>query len=226
LTTDYSKVIVDKPWGYEYLIFESDQVALWLLHIEKNQSTSLHCHPTKTTGFLILRGEVELSFIADSKKLIAPDKQMIRRGLFHKTKALTDDVFILEIETPNDKEDLVRLNDQYGRSSLGYEKEKEFRKREKDSIWINIPEKSKSKIFSNNEVNFEVQRLDDKSEFFKFNPNDIIMFLTGGLGKKVNNRRHLATIPGDIGYSRVINKVASEMEYVQDQTMILRVLCN
>ena len=217
-------MIVNKPWGYEYLIFESNQVALWLLHIKKNQSTSLHCHPTKTTGFLVLRGRVELSFIADSKKLIAPDKQMIRRGLFHKTKALTDDVFILEIETPNDKEDLVRLNDQYGRSSLGYEKENKFRKREKDSLWIDIPKKSKSKLFSNDEVEFEVIRLSDKSELFKFNPHDIIMFLAGGLGKKVNNRKHLATIPGDIGYSRVINKVALEMEYIQDETIILRAL--
>ena len=36
---------------------------------------------------------------------------MIRRGLFHSTKALSKDALIFEIETPKDKHDLVRLNE-------------------------------------------------------------------------------------------------------------------
>ena len=50
------------------------------------------------------------------------DKVMIRRGLFHSTKALSENgAFIFEIETPVDKQDLVRLNDLYGRESKPYE---------------------------------------------------------------------------------------------------------
>ena len=41
---------------------------------------------------------------------------MIRRGLFHSTKAISDEALIFEIETPKDKHDLVRLNDSYGRA--------------------------------------------------------------------------------------------------------------
>ena len=50
----YKNKIVDKPWGYEYLIYENNLVALWLLHIKPNQKTSLHCHPKKTTGRVLL----------------------------------------------------------------------------------------------------------------------------------------------------------------------------
>ena len=28
---DYSKVVVKKPWGYEYLIFSNEEVAVWIL---------------------------------------------------------------------------------------------------------------------------------------------------------------------------------------------------
>jgi hypothetical protein len=60
-------IVVQKPWGYEYLIYETPEVALWLLYIEQGKGTSLHCHPKKTTGLILLEGEAELGFIADSK---------------------------------------------------------------------------------------------------------------------------------------------------------------
>ena len=29
----YQDLIVEKPWGYEYLAYENEDVALWALHI-------------------------------------------------------------------------------------------------------------------------------------------------------------------------------------------------
>ena len=46
-----------KPWGYEYLAYENQKVALWLLYIKPNHQTSMHCHPLKTTGLTLLDGE-------------------------------------------------------------------------------------------------------------------------------------------------------------------------
>ena len=46
----YKNIVVNKPWGYEYLAYENEYVGLWFLHIEKDQETSLHCHPKKDTG--------------------------------------------------------------------------------------------------------------------------------------------------------------------------------
>ncbi len=63
------KNIVKKPWGYEYLLYENDKVALWFLYIKSGERTSTHCHPNKTTGLVLLDGEVEVSFLSDKNKL-------------------------------------------------------------------------------------------------------------------------------------------------------------
>ena len=56
-TPDYSDVIVKKPWGYEYLAFENDFVAIWILQLVRKRKTSMHCHPIKKTSLILLSGE-------------------------------------------------------------------------------------------------------------------------------------------------------------------------
>ena len=220
----YKDFVVKKPWGYEYLIYESPEVALWLLYIEKNMGTSLHCHPMKTTGLILLEGQAEIGFIADSKVIDAPSKQMIRRGLFHSTTALSQDgVFVLEIETPNDKEDLVRLVDNYGRSKNGYETQKEWSLKDTSHIWIDNPDEGKTVSYTINNSEFFVSSISSLSEIHKFHDDEIVMFLKGGIGKEVSGRNHLATVPGDVGIGSVIKKVAKEMEYCSSETIVLRV---
>ena len=87
--SNYNTNIVKKPWGYEYLAYENKDVALWFLYIKKDHSTSLHCHPNKTTGLILLDGQAETSFLNSVNKLNPTDKVMIRKGLFHSTKALS-----------------------------------------------------------------------------------------------------------------------------------------
>ena len=112
----YKNVVVNKPWGYEYLAYENEHVGLWFLHIEKDQQTSFHCHPKKDTGLIVLDGSVDVSFFNDINRLVSGRKIMIRKGLFHSTKAISEGgANIFEIETPKIKHDLVRLEDKYGR---------------------------------------------------------------------------------------------------------------
>jgi len=54
--------------------------------------------------------------------LTPPEKIMIREGVFHSTLAKTP-LEMIEVETPNDKSDLLRLEDSYGRSGQPYEGE-------------------------------------------------------------------------------------------------------
>ena len=82
--------IVKKPWGYEYLMYENEHVALWFLYIKKGERTSTHCHPNKTTGLTLLDGKAEVSFLSDVNKLSSLNKIMIRKGLFHSTQAVSD----------------------------------------------------------------------------------------------------------------------------------------
>lgn len=112
---------VRKPWGYEYLAYENEHVGIWILHINKDESTSMHCHPLKDTGLIVLSGEVDISFLNSTHRKIGLQKTMIRKGLFHSSRAINDDVIILEIESPKDKQDLIRLYDNYGRRFQPYE---------------------------------------------------------------------------------------------------------
>ena len=50
---------------------------------------------------------------------------IIDAGAFHKTRALSaEGVHVIEVEIPPDKNDLIRLRDEYGRVDKGYEKER------------------------------------------------------------------------------------------------------
>jgi len=121
----FENVIVQKPWGYEYLVYENDNVGVWYLNIEYGQQTSLHSHPNKKTGLIILSGVAEISFLNHKFNLVPPDKTMIRHGVFHSTKCISKQgLKVLEVETPKDKTDLVRLEDSYGRAGQPYENSK------------------------------------------------------------------------------------------------------
>ena len=120
--TNYKNMIIKKPWGYEYLFYENALVAVWCLHINKGEATSLHCHPNKKTGLIMLDGEAELSFLNDSVPLKPLSRHILRPGLFHSTKAISDSI-LLEVETPPNKEDIVRFNDKYGRKGKPIERQ-------------------------------------------------------------------------------------------------------
>jgi acetolactate synthase-1/2/3 large subunit len=132
---DFSRVIVVKPWGYEYLVFENEYVAIWMLHIVRKRKTSMHCHPKKTTALILLSGNATCSNLEGEKQLKPLDGVFIERGVFHSTEALSelpivplseDGIWVLEIESPPDKTDLVRMKDEYGRTGASYEGQSEM----------------------------------------------------------------------------------------------------
>ena len=220
---NFKDVIVAKPWGEEYLVYENNLVALWLLYVKQNESTSLHCHPLKTTGMVLLSGEVELSFLADKRILNAPAKAMIRRGLFHSTKALSKNgAYLFEIETPNDKLDLIRLDDNYGRKNLGYETSTKHRGKNNDTLAISTPKNLEVNRYNINGVNIEVFKVDSLVNFTNCRNDDIYMFLDGGMGKYVDERKHLVTVPGDVAYGRILSKIARQMDFVADNTLVIK----
>lgn len=116
-----------KPWGFEYLLYQNENVAIWHLFVDSGQQTSFHCHPRKKTGLVVLGDAAQVSFINSIHKLFAGDKLMIRPGVFHQTKNRGSCVLeLLEIETPVNKSDIVRLRDDYGREGKPYGNEEEF----------------------------------------------------------------------------------------------------
>ena len=119
---DYRGIVVNKPWGYEYLMFQNAAAAAWVLYLKHDHATSMHCHPNKKTSLIVLSGEVTCSTIEGWLHLKAGDSVIIDRGVFHTTRSLSKEgVLLIEVESPPNKKDLVRLKDAYGRENTGYE---------------------------------------------------------------------------------------------------------
>lgn len=121
-TNDYKKIVVNKPWGYEYLLYENQYVAIWILYLKQNHATSMHCHQNKKTSYIVLSGIVVCSNLEGWIERKEGEGLIIDQGVFHSTKAISEaGAIVMEIESPPNKTDLVRLKDGYGRENQGYE---------------------------------------------------------------------------------------------------------
>lgn len=178
---DYERVQVEKPWGFEYLMYGNQQAALWFLYIRPGEQTSLHCHPRKKTGLVLLSGEAEISFLNDSTRLKALNRVMIRPGLFHSTKAVSPDgIILLEIETPRDKGNLVRLNDAYGRKLQPYEGSECLKPLGKDRLLFDPPGDGDRHEYSLAGCSLDLQRTSGKPNI-DAEGAPLILILEGGL---------------------------------------------
>ena len=117
------EIIFSKPWGWEFEAYSSRSSALWFLKINEGAQTSMHCHALKTTGYIVLEGSVEIEFLSSRRILHAGESINLRRGVFHQTRAIGGNAKVVEIESPNCKDDLIRLEDLSGRknSLIDYE---------------------------------------------------------------------------------------------------------
>ncbi len=134
------EAVVKKPWGFEYLCYRNENLAIWLLNIDPERQTSMHCHPKKNTGFIVLRGTVQLSFLNNSVTLCELDKIHIFKSRFHASKAISNcAAVVLEIESPEDKHDLVRLHDISGRDNSEYETKEHYTQKVGNELWLPDP---------------------------------------------------------------------------------------
>jgi quercetin dioxygenase-like cupin family protein len=117
---DWTGIVVKKPWGYEQEIHKGGVVSLWKLNLSPGAETSMHCHPNKRTALIVQSGTCVLETLNAVYPLIPGDMAHIEMGAFHRTRT-GDGCVLLEIETPINKSDLVRLDDRYGRAGMAYE---------------------------------------------------------------------------------------------------------
>ena len=89
----YDNRIVYKPWGYEYVVYRNlNNLCVTLLSIDYNKTTSLHCHPNKKSGFILIsvKALFQLGLWKDRSEVhTSPAKRMIARGLFHSIKCIS-----------------------------------------------------------------------------------------------------------------------------------------
>ncbi len=148
---------VTKPWGYEYLLYSNRNMAIWLLKINSGQETSMHMHLHKKTIMIPLVGEILISGANNKNLLQFGDILEIDKGTLHKTFA-SEDSYLLEVETPNLKLDLLRYEDRYGRDDSTYEGQDFYSKNGKNYDFIdlegNIETKIVQKYIKNRNITF------------------------------------------------------------------------
>tara|TARA_X000000950_G_scaffold288764_1_gene407223 strand:+ start:1306 stop:1959 length:654 start_codon:yes stop_codon:yes gene_type:complete len=206
--------MVKKPWGEEYIICEINNSATWHLKILSKKKTSLHCHPKKKTGFILIDGKVEVMVGFYEKKILkAPDKLMIRPGLFHSTKSLSrEGSIVLEIETPIDKGDLVRYKDNYGRENKPYESKKEM-KNLTDEVLFEIPKKFGTNVYNYKKLKITIERINSlKKLVSNREKNTIFGILDGGL---VDKKKQYVLSAGDIVRTNTIKKLSKVFQINQ-----------
>lgn len=118
-------MVTDKPWGWEEEIIENyegkDPITIKILFIKAGEMTSMQYHKNRDEKIKVLSGMLKVdTMISDtvtSEKILI-DKNtdfIIPRKMRHRLEAV-DDTKVLEIIYGKyDVNDIVRLQDKYGR---------------------------------------------------------------------------------------------------------------
>ena len=221
----YSNRVVHKPWGYEYVIYNNtNRLAITFVKINHGYKTSLHCHPQKKTGFIILDGKalVQIGIYKENSKYFSSLSRLVfRPGLFHSIKAVSKKgVYALEFETPYKKNDLLRFKDDYGRQAKQYEGGK-FTKKLSDTDFIKFkkPKLGKKNIynFNNLEVLLEIRK--NLNDLLKKDDKTTTAILDGNI---VDNKGQNVISYGEIVKTQTL-RILSEAFSIKKQLTILKV---
>ena len=135
---DYLNKGFIKPWGYEYMAYQSKDVSVWILNVKQGLQTSVHCHFHKDTVLCVLSGTFRIELYNDFKILNEGDVCYIPACMFHGIFAYSPNAVLLEVEVyhrytdcgidgaegvrleHSDKNDLLRLRDVYTRDKNTY----------------------------------------------------------------------------------------------------------
>jgi len=109
---------VDKPWGYELHWAKTDRYVGKVLHVMAGHALSLQYHNRKDETIYLYSGRMLFEIGSQSGPLerreMKPGESVhVTAKTVHRMTAL-EDCDILEVSTP-DLDDVVRLEDRYGR---------------------------------------------------------------------------------------------------------------
>ena len=110
---------VEKPWGYEIIFALTERYCGKVLFIRKGEQLSLQFHRRKDEVIYVHEGRIQLEVGEPGRtpdhEVVGPGRSFrFKPGTVHRWRAL-EDTLVLEVSTP-DLDDVVRLEDQYGRA--------------------------------------------------------------------------------------------------------------
>ena len=218
----YLSRTVNKPWGYEYVIYnDSSKIAVTYIYIKFGHKTSLHCHPSKKTAFIILDGKalVQIGIYNENKKIYdSLSRLVLRPGLFHSIESVSKKgTFALEFETPYDKNDLLRFKDKYGRQKKGYENKKYMKKLDNNFvIFKKTSLKNSYKLFDRNII---IENIKRRSQLNKLKNNSVSAILAG---KIIDKNKKVALNYGEIIKTNTL-KILTKKFSIHSKLLVLNV---
>lgn len=189
----YDDKVVTKPWGHEYVVYRNkNQLSVTLLSINYNKSTSLHCHPNKKSGFILLDGNAQFQLGLRKKNTeihSSPSKRMIARGLFHSIKSVSKKgLIVLEFETPVDKNDLVRFKDNYGRVSKSYEGKRYTKKLDSSHLKFTLPKFGFIKTYTVKNIKISLEKHKNFENLLLNKKETLFAILDGSISDSKNKK--------------------------------------
>ncbi|MFB6240860.1 MAG: cupin domain-containing protein [Gemmatimonadota bacterium] len=106
--------IVDKPWGREVWYAHNDRYAGKILEVEEGHQLSLQKHRVKHETLYLQSGRVRMQLGDEEFEWTPGERVEIAPETVHRMESLGDSV-MLEVSSP-ELDDVVRLEDRYGRS--------------------------------------------------------------------------------------------------------------
>src|ERR1700687_500947 len=110
---------LEKPWAYEMRWAVTDRYLGKLIHVNKGEALSLQYHERKDECQYVVAGCVDIEIggadgALTTHRMCAGDTLHIGPGMRHRITAV-DDADIFEVSPP-EVDDVVRLEDRYGRA--------------------------------------------------------------------------------------------------------------
>jgi mannose-6-phosphate isomerase-like protein (cupin superfamily) len=110
---------VEKPWGYELVFAHTERYVGKLLHVNAGEALSLQYHERKDETLFLAAGSVELQVEEEgalvSRRLGVGEAYHVPPFTRHRMVAGPEGCDLFEVSTP-ELEDVVRLEDRYGRA--------------------------------------------------------------------------------------------------------------
>jgi mannose-6-phosphate isomerase len=110
---------VDKPWGYELWWARTERYVGKILHVTAGHALSLQYHNQKEETIYVHAGRLWFEFQEGEqligREMLPGDRIHVMPGRVHRMTA-KEDCDLFEVSTP-EVEDVVRLEDRYGRTT-------------------------------------------------------------------------------------------------------------
>ncbi|MCX6695021.1 MAG: cupin domain-containing protein [Candidatus Altiarchaeota archaeon] len=106
--------VVEKPWGREIHFAVENEYVGKILEVHKGHRLSHQFHERKKETLHVYEGRIRLTLGEEVEVVESGKSVTIPPGVNHRIEALDDEAVILEVST-TELDDVVRLDDDYGR---------------------------------------------------------------------------------------------------------------